>query len=80
VTEADIDDYYQSHGSAYQHLSPARARQRIRAFLESEREEQAMTRYISDFQNRFKLMTVCATGYTISVCGNYPKPVSALHE
>ena len=49
------------------------ARETIRAQLRSQKEQDALTAFVRDFQKEYKEKTNCARGYTIAQCKNGPK-------
>jgi len=61
-------------------ITPARqtpladARAQIRALLEQQGQQQKMSAFIRDFQERWKDKTNCRAGYVVQLCKNAPTP------
>ncbi|MDQ4072189.1 MAG: peptidyl-prolyl cis-trans isomerase [Actinomycetota bacterium] len=49
------------------------ARETIRAQLRSQKEQDALTAFVREFQKEYKEKTNCARGYTVAHCKNGPK-------
>lgn len=54
--------------------SLAEAREQIRALLEQERQQAQMTRFVRDFQERWRAATRCRQGFIVQLCENAPRP------
>jgi SurA N-terminal domain len=70
VTKREVERHYAEHRRRYSDLSPAAARQAIRAQLKAERRQRAIARFIESFRARYRAMTTCAKGYVIDACSN----------
>ena len=61
-------------------ITPARqtpladARAQIRALLEQQGQQQKMSTFIRDFQERWRDATNCRQGYIVELCSNAPRP------
>jgi foldase protein PrsA len=59
---------------APQQQSLAQVTPQIKAALSAQGSQSKMTKFITDFQKRWKSKTKCRTGYVVPLCSNAPKP------
>ena len=70
VPPAEVTDYYESNRRRFRKMSRRKARRVIRRLLRSQRQQQALDRFVKDFRERYTAVTVCAEGYVIAECSN----------